>query len=52
MLVFLNTYRNDLQAHGITVVALHLEVFRVSYLPQGTEVNLLSSSSKDNTRVE
>ena len=52
MLVFVNAYRNNLQAYGITVVALHLEVFRVSYFPQGTEVNLLSSLSKDNTRVE
>jgi hypothetical protein len=31
LLVFLNTYRNNPQAHGITVVAFHLEVFRVSY---------------------
>ena len=33
LLVFLNAYRNNPQAHGITVVALHLEVFRVSYFP-------------------
>ena len=52
VLVFLNTYRNNPQVHGITIVAFHLEVFRVSYFPQGMEVNLLSSSSKDNTRVE
>ena len=52
MLVFLNTNRNNPQVHGITVVALHPEVFRVSYFSQGTEVNLLSSSSKDNPRVE
>ena len=38
--------------NGITVVALHLEVFRVSYFPQGTEVFLQASSSKDNTRIE
>ena len=31
VLVFLNAYRNDPQAHGITVVAFHPEVFRVSY---------------------
>ena len=31
LLVFLNVYRNNLQAHGITVVAFHPEVFRVSY---------------------
>ena len=52
LLVFLNEYRNNPQAHGITVVAFHPEVFKVSYFPQGTEVNLLSSSSKDNTRIE
>jgi hypothetical protein len=38
VLVFLNVNRNNPQAHGITVVALHLEVFRVSYFPQGMEV--------------
>ena len=38
LLVFLNTNRNNQQAHGITVVALHPEVFSVSYFPQGTEV--------------
>ena len=47
LLVFLNAYRNNPQAHGITVVAFHPEVFTVSYFPQGTEVNLLSSSSKE-----
>ena len=31
LLVFLNAYRNNPQAHGITVVAFHLEVFKVSY---------------------
>ena len=38
MLVFLNANRNNPQAHGITIVALYLKVFRVSYFPQGTEV--------------
>jgi hypothetical protein len=52
LLVFLSAYRNNPQAHGITIVALHPEVFRVSYFPQGTKVNLLSSSSKDNTRID
>jgi hypothetical protein len=52
LLVLLNTNRNNPQAHKSTVVALHSEVFRVSYFPQGTVVNLLSSSSKDNTRIE
>ena len=32
--------------------SFHLEVFRVSYFPQGTEVLLLASLSKDNTRVK
>jgi hypothetical protein len=31
VLVFLNTNINNPQAHRIVVVALHLEVFRVSY---------------------
>ena len=30
---YLNAYRNNPQAHGITIVALHPEVFRVSYFP-------------------
>jgi hypothetical protein len=51
-LVFLSISRKNLQAHGSTVVALHPEVCRVSYFPQGTEVNLLSSLSKDNTRID
>jgi hypothetical protein len=52
LLVFLNAYRNNPQAHKITIIAFHPEIFRVSYFPQGTKVNLLASSSKDNTRVE
>jgi hypothetical protein len=52
LLVFLNSNRNGPQAHGITIVTFHPEVFRVSYFPQGTEVNFLSSSSKDNIRIE
>jgi hypothetical protein len=31
LLVFLNVCRSNPQAHGITVVAFHPEVFRVSY---------------------
>jgi hypothetical protein len=31
LLVFLSAYRNNPQAHGITVVAFHPKVFRVSY---------------------
>jgi hypothetical protein len=38
VLVFLNTNRNNPQEHESTVVALHPEVFRVSYFPQGIEV--------------
>ena len=37
-LVFLDAYINNPQAHESTFVALHPEVFRVSYFPQGTEV--------------
>ena len=33
LLVFLNAYRNNPQAHKITAVAFNLEVFRVSYFP-------------------
>jgi hypothetical protein len=50
-LVFLNTYRNNLQAHGSTVVTFHPKVFRVSYSLHGIEVFLLAKSSKDNTRI-
>jgi hypothetical protein len=38
LLIFLNAYKNNPQAHGITVVAFHPEVFRASYFPQGTDV--------------
>ena len=41
-----------MHVHGSTIIAIHPEVFRVSYFPKGTEVSLLASSSKDNTRVE
>jgi hypothetical protein len=44
VLVFLNANRNNLQVHGSTVVALHPDVFRVLYFPQGMKINLLSSS--------
>ena len=50
LLVFLNAYRNNPQAHGIAVVTFHPEVIKVSYFPQAH--TLLSSSFKDNTRVE
>jgi hypothetical protein len=35
LLVLLNANRNKPQAHRSTVLALHPEVFRVSYFPQG-----------------
>ena len=31
LLVFLNAYRNNPQAHGITVIVFHPKVFKVSY---------------------
>ena len=38
LLVFLNAYRNNPQAHRSTVIAFHPEIFRVSYFPKGTVV--------------
>jgi len=32
VLVFLNAHRNNPQARGYTIVAFHLEVFRVSLI--------------------
>ena len=47
LLVFLNAYRNNPQAHGITIVAFHLKVFRVSYfLRERMCKSLLTSSPK------
>jgi hypothetical protein len=47
LLVFLNAYRNNPQAHRITIVAFHLKVFRVSYfLEKRMCKSLLASSSK------
>ena len=52
LLVFLNTYRNNPQAHGITIVAFHLEVFRVLYfLREQMCKSLLTSSPKINRRM-
>jgi hypothetical protein len=45
LLEFLNTYRNNPQAHGITVVAFHLEVFRVSYFHKERMCKSLLASS-------
>jgi hypothetical protein len=47
-----NAYRNNPQAHGSTVIALHPEVFRVSYFSTGNLGILLATLSKDDTRVE
>jgi hypothetical protein len=35
---FLTHTKNNPQAHGITIVAFHPEIFGVSYFPQGTKV--------------
>jgi len=52
LLVFLNTYRNNPQAHEITVVAFHPEVFRVSYfLRERMCKSLLTSSPKITRRM-
>ena len=46
-MVFLNAYRNNTQAHEITVVAFHPKVFRVSYfLREWICKSLLTSSPK------
>ena len=37
-MVFLNANRNNPKAYGITIVALHPKVFRVSYFPWGMKV--------------
>ena len=48
-MVFLNVYRKNPQAYGITVVAFTQSIQGIIF-PQGTEVFLLANSSKDNTR--
>jgi hypothetical protein len=45
VLVFLNSYRNNLQAHRIIVVAFHLEVFRVSYFHEERRCKSLLANS-------
>jgi hypothetical protein len=50
LLVFLNVYINNPQAHGITVVAFHLEVFRVSYFHRELMCKSLLTSSPKVTR--
>ena len=41
VLVFLNTYKNNPQAHGITIVAFHPEVsgYRISIRNRGVRVS-------------
>ena len=48
--VFLNAYRNNPQAHGITVIAFHLELFRVSYFHEERICKSLLASSPKVTR--
>ena len=50
LLVFLKAYRNNPQAHGITVVAFHPEVFRVSYFHEERMCKSLLASSPRVTR--
>ena len=50
LLVFLNASRNNLQVHGITVVAFHPEVFRVSYFHEERMCKSLLASSPKVTR--
>ena len=50
LLVFLNAYRNNPQAHGITVVAFHLEVFRVLYFHKERMCKSLLASTPKVTR--
>jgi hypothetical protein len=50
LLVFLNAYRNNPQAHEITIVAFHPEVFRVSYFHKEQRCKSLLSSSSMVTR--
>jgi hypothetical protein len=40
LLVFLSISRRNPEAHGYTIVALHLEVFRVSYFPKRMDVEV------------
>jgi hypothetical protein len=50
LLVYLNLYRNNSQAHEITVVAFHPKVFRVSYFHDERRCKSLFSSSSMVTR--
>jgi hypothetical protein len=50
LLVFLNAYKNNPQAYGITMVVFHPEVFRVSYFHKERRCKSLLSSSSMITR--
>jgi hypothetical protein len=50
LLVFLNAYRNNPQVHGITVVAFHPELFKVSYFHEEQMCKCLLASSPRVTR--
>ena len=50
LLIFFNTYRNNSQAHGITVVAFHPKVFRVSYFHEERMCKSLLASPPKITR--
>jgi hypothetical protein len=52
VLVFLNACRNNLQAHRITIVVFHSEVFRVSYFHEEQRCKSLLSSSSMLTRTK
>jgi hypothetical protein len=52
LLVFLNAYINNPQAHRITVVAFHPEVFRVSYFHRVQMCKSLLASSPRVTRTK
>jgi hypothetical protein len=50
LLVFLNTYRNNPQAHEITIIAFHPKVFTVSYFQEEWMCKSLLASSPKVTR--
>ena len=53
LLEFLNPYINNPQAHGITVIAFHPEVFRVPYFHEEWMCkSLLASSPNDNKKKD
>jgi len=50
LLVFLNIYRKNPQAYGITIVGSLRSIQGIAF-SQGTKVFLLANLSKDNTRI-